>query len=81
MKMDWPLFWTIFAAVGTGVGLIYAFLRNFKTDINSHIDRLEGGIKDIKEDNKKMDQRVTETNKRMDGVYHLLLKKLDANTP
>jgi hypothetical protein len=83
--MDWATFWSIAGVIGTGVGLIYAFLRNFKTDINSHIDsvntRLDKGDKEWKDEFRKMDQRVTETNKRMDGVYHLLLKKLDPNTP
>ncbi len=35
---------TISTVIGTGIaviGFVYAFLRNFKTDINSHIDRLE----------------------------------------
>ncbi len=34
----------IMMIIGTGVtviGFIYAFLRNFKIDINSHIDKLE----------------------------------------
>lgn len=67
--MDIALIATI---IGTGVGsvaLIYAFLRNFKSDINSHIDRLDANFQ-------KMDQRVNEANKRMDGVYHILLSRL-----
>lgn len=72
---------TILTTVGTGaavVGIIYSFLRNFKTDINSHIDRIENEMKqmhsDFKKETFKMDQRVIETNKRMDGVYNVLLK-------
>jgi hypothetical protein len=74
VNMDIATIWTI---IGTGiatVAIIYTFLRNFKTDINSHIDRIE---KQLSESNSKMDQRVTETNKRMDGVYHILLKRTE----
>lgn len=73
---------TILTFIGTGIGIVgfvYAFMRNFKTDINSHIDRMGNQISDLtkemKEETRKMDQRVTETNKRMDGVYHILLKR------
>lgn len=51
--MDLTLMITV---IGTGiatVGLIYAFLRNFKIDINSHIDRLE--------------KRMESSERRMDG--------------
>ena len=40
-QIDWSFFCTV---IGTGlatVGLIYTFLRNFKIDINLHIDKLE----------------------------------------
>jgi hypothetical protein len=79
--MDWVLILTI---VGTGltvVGLIYTFMRNFKSDINDHIDtintRMDNTSKEWKDEVRKMDQRVIETNKRMDGVYHVLLKKVE----
>lgn len=79
--MDWTVFWSIVGVVGTGVGLIYAFLRNFKTDINTHITDINIHIDKIdrewKEESRKMDQRVIETNKRMDGVYHILLKRTE----
>jgi hypothetical protein len=70
--MDAGIIWTIIGAAIATIATIYTFLRNFKTDINAHIDRLE---KRMIEDNAKMDQRVMETNKRMDGVYHVLLKR------
>lgn len=66
---------TIATLIGTGIaiiGFVYAFLRNFKIDINSHIDRLEKSVKDIAEENKR-------TNMRMDGVYHILLKRTETN--
>lgn len=66
--------WTIIGSAIAIIVAIYTFLRNFKQDINSHIDRIE---KKMTEDNQKMDQRVMETNKRMDGVYHILLKRTE----
>ncbi len=39
--MDWNLIGTIAGTTFTVVGFVYAILRNFKTDINSHIDRLD----------------------------------------
>jgi len=72
--MDWSLIITIIGTAIATIGVIYGFLRNLKFDLNSHIDRLETHVR---EENAKMDQRVMETNKRMDGIYHLLLKKLE----
>lgn len=61
------------------IGFVYGFLRNFKADVNKHMDaiglKLDEHIKETKIENAKMDQRVMETNKRMDGVYHLLIKR------
>lgn len=85
--MDWEV-------MGTGAAVIaavYAFLRNFKTDINSHIDRLDQKMDKIERDWKEesiktenryfeMNNRYFETNKRMDSVYRILLKKLDIKT-
>ncbi len=71
---------TILTTIGTGIaviGFIYGFMRNFKDDLNSHMDKIE---KEWKEESRKMDQRVMETNRRMDGVYHILLKKLTINS-
>lgn len=39
--MDFAILLTLLAATATIIGFVYGFLRNFKTDINSHIDRLE----------------------------------------
>lgn len=44
--------WDIVAVVGTGasvVGFVYMFFRNFKQDINSHIDKLEKRIDSMDE--------------------------------
>ena len=51
--MDLITILTVIATGATSVSLIYTFLRNFKTDINNHIDRLE--------------KRMDGFDKRMDG--------------
>lgn len=79
--MEAGVIWTIIGAAIATIGTIYTFLRNFKTDINAHIDavttRLDAHIQETKEESRKMDQRVMETNRRMDGVYHVLLKRTE----
>lgn len=42
-------FVTFIASVITIVGFVYAFLRNFKTDVNSHLDKLEKKIDSLEE--------------------------------
>jgi hypothetical protein len=39
--------------------------------------RIDELTREMRQENKKMDQRVLETNKRMDGVYHILLKRTE----
>lgn len=39
--MDIAILLTLLATTITIIGFVYGFLRNFKTDINAHIDRLE----------------------------------------
>lgn len=81
MNMEIGLFFTIIGSAIAIITFIYQFFRNLKADINSHIDRVDSDIKSMqkewKEESKRMDLRVTETNKRMDGVYHLLLKRFE----
>jgi FtsZ-binding cell division protein ZapB len=81
MIMEVGVIWTIIGAAIATIATIYTFLRNFKEDINKHIDavtnRLDIHIKETKEENQRMNQRVTETNKRMDGVYHILLTRTE----
>lgn len=43
---------TILTSLGTGVaviGFVYTFLRNFKDDINKHIDKLDNRITSMEE--------------------------------
>jgi len=54
--------WTI---IGTGIAVIsfiYMAIRNFRTDLDNRFE--------------KMEKYWIETNKRMDGVYHVLLKRI-----
>lgn len=51
--------------IGTAIGIagfIYTIIRNFREDFDKKFDA--------------MDKRWVETNKRMDGVYHILLKRI-----
>lgn len=67
----------IFSVIGTGfavIGFIYMFLRNFKTDINNKISRLEARL-DLVDDRmfwlmtgKKLDEVILEERlKRKEG--------------
>ncbi len=56
---------------------IYGMFKFLLKDILSKITLIDDHILDIKNENKRMDQRVTETNKRMDGIYHILIKKVE----
>jgi hypothetical protein len=56
-----PLIGMVITVVSTGftvIGFIYAFLRNFKTDINSHIDRLEKRMDRFDARMDSMDERM-----------------------
>lgn len=67
--MDIALMITV---IGTGiatVGLTYGFLRNFKIDINSHIDRLE---KRMEASERRMDGHAT----RIDQLYQMFVDLL-----
>ena len=39
--MDLAIILTLLATTVTIIGFVYGFLRNFKDDINGHIDRLD----------------------------------------
>ena len=64
----------LIAACVTIIAFVYGVMRNFKDAI---IKEMREENKERKEENRKMDQRVVETNKRMDGVYHILLKRTE----
>lgn len=57
------------------ISAIYAMMKFLLKDIYIKLIAIDKHILEIKEDQKKVDQRVLETNKRMDGVYNVLLNK------
>lgn len=67
---------TVLVIVGV-CGAIYGMMNFLLKDIYDKLVLIDSHISEIKEDHKKMDQRVTETNKRMDGVYNVLLKRTE----
>jgi hypothetical protein len=48
-KIDWPIFWTVIGVGVTTIGIIYQFFRNFKTDINARMDRIDERITSLEE--------------------------------
>lgn len=56
---------------------IYGMMNFLLKDIYAKLALIDLHILEMKDDQKKMDQRVTETNKRMDGVYNVLLKRTE----
>ena len=40
-NFDWALFWTIIGSGVAVIGLVYAFIRNFKTDMRQEIEKLD----------------------------------------
>jgi len=74
--MDWTLFITVIGTGLTVAGLVYAFLRNFKQDVNSHIDSVNHRINRIE---KKMDihnQRMEAHTERIDRLYVMFVDLL-----
>lgn len=67
--MDWPIFFTILAAMFTIIGFVYQFLRNFKNDINSHIDKVKGDVEGI---NRRLDGHAM----RIDQLYKMFVDLL-----
>lgn len=66
----------IIAIVGTGIGVVgflYSVIRNFRSDFDSKFEKSE---QRWIETNARMDKRINEINNRMDGVYHILLKRI-----
>jgi len=69
MNIDWTV---ILTGVGTAITIIaflYTLLRNFKSDINSHIDRLEGDVKSL---STRLDGHAT----RIDQLYKMFVDLL-----
>ncbi|HET6457891.1 MAG TPA: hypothetical protein VFG24_03305 [Nitrosopumilaceae archaeon] len=47
--MDWNIFFTIIGSAFAIISFVYAFLRNFKSDINGHIEKIEKRIDTLEE--------------------------------
>ncbi len=60
--MDLSKILTSLTATETVIGFVYGFLRNFKADINNHIDRLEARTNKLEE---RLDARMNELEERM----------------
>lgn len=71
--MDLALILTV---IGTGiatVGLIYGFLRNFKIDINNHIDRLEKRMESSEKRMESSERRMDGHAQRIDQLYQIFM--------
>lgn len=62
--MNWEL---IGGAVGV-VGLVYGFLRNFKSDINERFDRIDGKFDKIEDKFDKIENRFDKIEDRFDRI-------------
>lgn len=60
----------------TVVGAIFGTMKFMLKDVFTAIHVMDGHVKEIKQENIEMEKRWIETNKRMDGVYHILLKRI-----
>jgi hypothetical protein len=58
-------------------GSIILVMKILLSDVISKLSTIDKHIKEIKEDQNKIDRRVHETNMRFDGVYNILLKRTE----
>lgn len=75
--MDLNIILQAIIVIITVCGAIYGVMKFLLKDVVAQLTSIDRHIVEIKDDQKKMDKRVTETNKRMDGVYHILLKRTE----
>lgn len=77
---DWTLIISAIGTVITTVGLIYGIMRNFKNDINDHLDKLDKRIDkldvDVKNTNTKFDGWFKSQNERTDRLYEMFVELL-----
>jgi predicted PurR-regulated permease PerM len=75
---------SLIATAATVIGAVYAFLRNFKIDLNGHISRLERDInnlgnkvdKDINNLTNKVDAETKAQTARTDQLYQVIIDLL-----
>jgi hypothetical protein len=77
--MDLVVILTSLGTAVTVIGFVYGFLRNFKTDINNHIDRLETRMDKFEIRMNKMEERLdSRMNKLEERMFWLATgKKLE----
>lgn len=90
MQLEIDTLLTVGAAVATVIGTVYGFVRNFKQDVKTQIDKLDLDLKsqnaDIKSQMSRTDQlyfmyvegqRATmESQKNMDKKFYEILKEI-----
>ena len=69
--MDLATILALLATTITILGFVYGFLRNFKNDINGHIDRLERRMD-------KFESRMISLEERIDARMISLEERIDA---
>lgn len=69
--MDWPIFFTVLGSAFAVIGCVYQFLRNFKSDINTHIDRLDANLEKT---NNRLDRHAA----HIDQLYQMFVDLLQA---
>jgi hypothetical protein len=78
--MEMTILLALIATTATVIGAVYAFLRNFKVDLNGHISRLEKDINNlaVRTDQiaGRMDQRMDQHAARMDQLYQIMIDLL-----
>jgi len=65
--MDWTMILTGLGTVAAVSGVMYGFLRNFKIDINSHLDRIEKRFDRMESRMDRADARHDKIEVRLDG--------------
>lgn len=74
-------FWAIIGSAIAVVTFLYTYLRNFKADMDSRFDdfKVDMDRRSERFENKfiEIEQRILESNKRMDGVYTILLNRIE----
>lgn len=71
LKMDYVSILTAFATAVTVIGFVYGFLRNFKSDIQIDISRLDVDIKDL---GNKVEADMRAQTARTDKLYEMFIE-------
>lgn len=66
IQCDWALIWTVIGAAVATVTLIYGFLRNFKSDIEKDIHKLENDFQRLEKKIDVLDEGLRAQTSRTD---------------